>query len=468
MFGYPKSIIKGGSTFMINKNILWKKILIYLQILILAGCAVHTIHNESYVSDAINDRTGHKLRLVEEPREIKLPEDITIADGLSEDEAVAIALWNNAQFQADLTELGFARADLIEAGMLRNPVLSLLFPLGPKQLEATVSLPIDFFWKRPKRVAAAKLDAERIADNLIQHGLNLIRDVMVAYADLEFTRERAKIIAEEAVLRSEIAAIAADRLRVGDISGLEETAFKLEATQTQEASVRCARDAKLAEEWLKTLLGMGLRDILLQLSPSSTSFEFHQQPADLLEAAFAARPDLRAAEIRIEAAGHRLGWERTQIFSLTAMLDANGEGKEGFEMGPGIQVELPILNWNNGKIARAQAELNQAARQYLALKHQIAREMLEAYTKFLAAQEALKILRVDLLPAAVKAEKDATEAYSIGEISYLELIDFRRQLLSSRLREAEAEADMEKAEVNLRHSLGFKLLDQMKYKSGSD
>lgn len=440
-----------------SKNVFsFKKILVFVQIVVLTGCTVHSLHNRSYVSNSIKNRTGHDLRLKEKVQDFKLPDNVSLTDGLTEDEAVAIALWNNAQFQADLVALGFARADLIEAGLLRNPVLSLLFPLGPKQLEATLNLPIEFFWQRPKRIAGAKLNAEQVADNLIQHGLNLIREVRVAYAELILARERATIIEEEAVLRGEIAEIASARLKVGDISQLEETAFRLEAARTLESSIRFARDAKLAEEQLKTLLGLGLKEDRVKLSLVPVSFEHNLEPSDLLIRAFAARPDLRAAEIAIEAAGKRVGWERSRIINLTAMLDANGEGKEGFEIGPGMLLELPILNWNNGKIARAQAELEQAARQYLAVKHRIAKEVLDAYARYLAAQQALKILRVDILPTALTATKNAEEAYSVGEISYLELLDFKRQLLDSRLRKAKAEADIRQADINLKHSMGFK------------
>ena len=443
---------------MCKKNISLKSILV-LQFLVLVGCTVSTIHDESYVSDSIRTRTGHNLRMEEEGL-FKIPDTVKIEDGLTEDEAVAIALWNNAQFQADLVDLGFARADLIEAGLLKNPVLSLLFPLGPKQLEATLSLPIDFFWKRPKRVAAAKLNAEQVAYSLVQHGLNFVRDVMLTYAELVFARNRAKIVAEEAELRSEIAKIASDRLRVGDISGLEETAFQLAAARAQEASIRFDRDARLVKERFRTLLGLGLEEFTLELTPDFSSIEFQEQPSDLLTKAFAARPDLRAAEIAIEAAGYRLGWERSKIFSLTAQLDANGEGKEGFEMGPGLVMELPILNQNNGMVSRAQAELTKAARQYLAVKHRIIQEVNEAYAQYQAAMKALKILRVDILPSATAAADNAAAAYSIGEISYLELLDFRRQLINSRLRYVEAEADMRWAETRLKYSIGFDSMDR--------
>ena len=77
------------------------------------------------------------------PKGTVLPPNVNIADGLTQDEAVAIALWNNPDFQVQLANLGFARADLVEAGLLQNPVLSLLFPLGPKQLEATLRWPIE-------------------------------------------------------------------------------------------------------------------------------------------------------------------------------------------------------------------------------------------------------------------------------------------------------------------------------------
>ena len=80
-----------------------------------------------------------------------------VDDGLNQTEAVAIALWNNADFQASLTDLGFARADLVEAGLLRNPVLSLLFPVGPKRLEATLKWPIETLWERPLRIRGGRI-----------------------------------------------------------------------------------------------------------------------------------------------------------------------------------------------------------------------------------------------------------------------------------------------------------------------
>lgn len=58
---------------------------------------------------------------------ITLPPGASLDDGLTEDEAVSIALWNNAAFQELLVDLGLVRGDLIQAGLLPNPELVYFF-----------------------------------------------------------------------------------------------------------------------------------------------------------------------------------------------------------------------------------------------------------------------------------------------------------------------------------------------------
>jgi cobalt-zinc-cadmium efflux system outer membrane protein len=71
-----------------------------------------------------------------------------------------------------VSRLGFARADLADAGIIGNPVLSLLFPVGPKQLEATLRWPVEFLWERPRRGSAAQMSLEVAAKVHVQSGLD--------------------------------------------------------------------------------------------------------------------------------------------------------------------------------------------------------------------------------------------------------------------------------------------------------
>ena len=110
------------------------------------------------VPKEVEARTGHKLGPASKEAKFTIPAGVTLDDGTTEDEAVAIALWNNASLQAEMTALGIARADVIEAGLLRNPSLTLIFPFSMRILEAVANWPFEALWQRPKRVAAARLE----------------------------------------------------------------------------------------------------------------------------------------------------------------------------------------------------------------------------------------------------------------------------------------------------------------------
>ena len=158
--------------------------------------------DEASVSEEIEKRTGHALRPVhvavgEQP---SLPPGVLPDDGISEDEAVAVALWNNPELRATFADLGVARADLVEAGVLVNPDLQLLFGVGSKPFELLLGAPIQALWQRPKRVAAAKLNVEKTSETLVQRGLDLTRDVRVAHANYSAARGQAKIHGELAKL----------------------------------------------------------------------------------------------------------------------------------------------------------------------------------------------------------------------------------------------------------------------------
>ncbi len=141
----------------------------------------------------------------------QLPPGVSLHDvtgDLNETAAVAIALWNNAAFQENLAKLGLARADLAQAGLLANPTLSVLFPIGARQLELVAALPLEALWLRPQRIALAEQDAERVAQGLVQHGLDLARDVKHGLSELALAAERAELAARAVQVREEIAGIA--------------------------------------------------------------------------------------------------------------------------------------------------------------------------------------------------------------------------------------------------------------------
>ncbi len=348
-----------------------------------SGCAVHSAHDRGSVSEQVRVQTGHELRPAPGSGS-DLPEGVSLADGLSENEAVAVALWRNADLEVTLAELGLGKADLVEAGLIKNPIFSILFPLGPKQLEYALTWPIEALWQRPRRVAAAQADMGRLAERLVQSGLDLVRDVRLAYADALLDEERVRLAAESRDVRERIAAIAEVQLRVGDISALEAASVQVEAARARDEAGRAVRISESSHDRLRTLLGVagGAPAPGLVLTPAARSRANLPDLDALLQEALAARPELRALEIAIETAGKRAGLAKSEILTLSAILDANGNGTEGFEMGPGLAVEIPIFNRQQGRVTRAQAELE--ARRLVAIRERIALEVGKRAPRFSA------------------------------------------------------------------------------------
>ena len=423
-----------------------------------AGCAVRAPDKRPQISEDIQQRTGHAVRPEAAPAGWQAPQGISLEDGLTEDEAVALALWNNAVFHADLAELGFARAELLEAGLLRNPVFTLLFPLGPKQLETYATFPLEALWQRPRRVAAAKLNHERAAQSLTAHGLDLVRDVRLAFAELALAGERHRLAREAVRLRGQIQELVEARLRAGDVSELEAGSAGIDRKIAEEQAARSAHEVGIARTRLRSLVGLRGDEHPFEIVAGRIGPSPPGELPKLLERALASRPDLRAAELAVEAAQAGARLERRNYGSLAVVPDANSRGKEGFEIGPGVQAELPIVKRNQGAIAKADAAVERAARQQAAAEQKVTLEVREAHARALQTGEALDAWHNRILPPLEEAAQLAARAYQAGEVSYLFVLETSRRLLDARLSAVEAEAQLRRARAELDRSVGTRLV----------
>ena len=179
----------------------------------------------------------------------------------SEEEAIAVGLWNNPAYQELLADLQITQADIIQAAQLQNPQVNTMFPVGPKQWEFALMVPLDVLWLRPIRVSAAKLESHRVAERLTQDGLNVVRDIRVAYIDWQLALQRAQLAGQGAKLRGEVARIAEARLAAGDVAELDVAAIRLDALVGTGEAARAVGDADLARERLRYVLGIQLSDL---------------------------------------------------------------------------------------------------------------------------------------------------------------------------------------------------------------
>ncbi len=424
-----------------------------------AACSIPTARDRGSVADELGRRLDGTAHLASKTDD-DLPPGVGFGDGLTVDEAVAVALWRNSSFLEALNQLDLGRADLVAAGQLRDPIFSYLFPWGPKQYEWTLGVPLGDLWQRPRRVAAAKLDVDRIAALLVQGGLDLVREVKLAHADWILARERARLADEASLVRERIEALERSRRDAGESS----PAIALEALLELER-VRAARlQAEFSVDSAAARVGalLGFRE-LPEFDAVATSDGPEPQVHTLerlREQAYASRPDLRACELAIEAATERVGLAEVEAWQVTAQLDANQRGTKGFEAGPGMLLNLPLFSGNEGRKARLSAELEQAAIRYVVRRDAIAREVNDAAIALQAAQTARAQWRDRLLVSLGQRVRMAEASFAAGESSGLDVAQAQLALVEGRLRLAESDNAVVRAVAELERSLGGRLLNE--------
>jgi cobalt-zinc-cadmium efflux system outer membrane protein len=459
-------------------------LLVVLCLLAPLSCAAQTKPDD--VSKQVETRLGHSLNPAKAGAGFSLPAGVTLTDGVTEAEAVAVALWNNPALHAELASLGLARADVMQAGQLTNPQLTLIFPFSFRILEAVANWPLEALWQRPKRVAAAKLELERVSETLVSRALDLVRDVRLAFADYAAARARVALAEELVRERRDIAVIFTARLRAGDISELETSAALADARLAEEQTARFMRETALAQERLRSLLGFDQSSPAIELitpflptvppaqqisaMPASTaasapstvnptnSTDETEALNELIKQALAARPELKAGELAIEAAGARAKWERSRILTVTAIAKEYGRGTNGFEQGPGVLIELPVFHRNQGNISRAEAEIERAARQLIAARQRASADVREAYLQAVQARAAEQEWRTRVLPPLAENIRLAERSFQAGEAAYLFVLETARRYTDERLRAADFQAAIHRALALLERSVGRRLL----------
>jgi cobalt-zinc-cadmium efflux system outer membrane protein len=411
------------------------------------------------VPETVRPWTSQPVCSVACPGEFTLPPGTSFDDGLCEDEAVATALTNNAAFRATLTQLGMARGDVIQAGALTNPQLVYLFPVGAKQWEATLYIPIEAFVLRPHRLEIAERDYQRVANTLVQNGLDFVRNVRVAYTDLALATAQAELANDTVEMRQKVADLTQRRLERGEISELEAASTRIDLLNARTQAETAALNVSVASARLATLMGLPRTEQVLRADSLEPVPPVTLDSESLVEQALAARPDLQAAEWAVASTAKRARLARWQFWRVDGVIDANERGaRGGSEIGPGIRMDLPIFNCNEGGITRVNAELMQAQFNRDAIRDIIVQDVRVAIMQLQQSQGNLSILQEQLVPSLRDTQTIAERAFENGSTSYLQFLLTSSEYITARSRELDQMAAVRRAVAELERSVARKIV----------
>lgn len=421
----------------------------FVVVLGLLGMACATERSLARVASDVHEHTGHAIDVDRRPEQApKLPDGIVASDGLSADEAVAIALWNSPSMRADLARLLSAEADLAGAKRIANPTLRFLFPTGLQQLGLLLTWPLEGLIVLPRRVTLARKSLESVSQSIVQTALDLTRDVRLAHADWVLASERRDVRRDLASQWSSVASIVEARAELGDVSQREAEAARADAHVAADEATRADADVAMAQSRLRASMGWDPpQDLTPIAGPLPESIPIGAE--ELERVALESRPDLRAAQLGIEAAGARLGLERLAVLSLAGVVSGQGRAFTG-----GPQLVLPIFDQNQAGVQRARADLEASTWRWHGLRAQIVDETRRARAQLERSLGSFELHRSTLVEARRRDFEAATAEYELGEQDYTTVLLATQRLEAARLREVELAADVRRAAAELERALG--------------
>ena len=322
---------------------------------------------------------------------------------LTAETAVQIALLSNRKLQANYESLGVAQADLVEAGLLENPVFSITWYSGHAGSITEASVVQDFVsvvsLSARKKVgeAAAQRTTLEVANNVV----DLARQVQAQYFTVVCDAQSLEL-ARQVVTATEAAAELAQRQRsAGNLSRRDQSLQQAFYAQTLLESAQAEAQLASDRERLNRLMGVWGEDTKWEIPGRLPAVPNTLPPLEQVEAqAVSQRLDLAAAKKTADAAAQALNLTRQfrYLGPFGIGVAYKREPDLGSFVGPTVELGLPIFNQHQAGVARAEAELKRSEERVAALAIDIRSEARQARTRLAAAHETVRHYRDVILP----------------------------------------------------------------------
>jgi outer membrane protein TolC len=372
---------------------------------------------------------------------------------LTPDSAVRIALLNSPALKAALAELGMTAADVAQAGRMRNPGIGFgrVRGGGDTDIDRSVTFDIAGLLTLPARSGIAQRQLERAQLAAAGQAVQLAHETRRAWYTAVAAAQSAAF-AGQVRDAAEAGAVLADRMRKsGNWSRLDqarERAFYDDAITRQ---ARTSHEALAAREHLARLLGLEHGDTL-RLPERLPELPAAAQEAQHAErTALERRLDVLAARRDAETAAADLGLTRATRFINVfdagyANKSATGSPRQnGYE----VALELPLFDWGGARVARAEAQYQQAVHRTTAAALQARSDVRLAYAGYRTAYDIARHYRDHVVPQRKIISDEVLLRYNGMLASVFELLADAREQLNSVNESIEAQRDFWIAETQL-------------------
>lgn len=446
-------------------------VLLLSLLLMASGCA--SVPREAgfgEVQTLVSKRQEQRIhwnRGTPEDEEVSRKIDELLQEELSAEAAVQVTLLANPTLQGTYEDLGVSQADLVQAGLLHNPVLfsTVRFPdRPPSGLSLKFEAAQDFLdlLLLPARKRLAEDEFERAKLHVSEMVLKAAAETRRAYYEALGAHQAAsvrRLIAEGAEASFELAR------RIHAAGNLSDLGLSRVQNQMDMARIALARsEAALREkrERLNRILGAWgdrtgwrLPEKLPELPEAEISFE------RLETLAIANRYDLAAARKELEIAARTLGITREWRFFMEGDIGATAERDTDGQWvaGPSLSLELPIFDQRQARIAREEALLRKEIAKITALAINIRSEVRELRDRLIHYRQLAEHYRTIVIPLRERIVVLTEREYNYMLVGAFELLAAKQQEFDAYEEYIAAVTGYWVANADLRRVVGGRLPD---------
>lgn len=446
--------------------------LLTAPMLILVSCASVT-PNERFpdVARAIDQRMTQRVhwRLgATEDQQVDAFVDELLSRPLTPESAVQVALLRSRDLQAVYEDLGVAQADLVHAGLLKNPDLAAFFRIpdsGPSGVNWNVGLDfwLDMFLvPLRKNIAGAELEAAllRVTDAVLDKATSVRRAYFQYLAD-QRVLEHQRVLTEFSAVAAELTKRQHAQGHIADLDLANEQAAAEEAGLALDQAETAAR---ISREALRRMLDLTDSDIPWTIDESLAAIPISPMADPDAEALVATALDKRVdlALLGREIELQRLGLDLDKKWFLTkgAVGIETERSSDGVQStGPHISFELPIFHQHQTVYARREALIRQAEDRLAGRRGAARAEVRIAAERMALARRAAERYERSIVPLRQRIVGLAQTEYNAMIVGVSDLLAAKSAETQAAIDQARAVQDYWTARTDLERAIGVKLPD---------
>jgi outer membrane protein TolC len=425
---------------------------------LLGGCASFSPDGGfATVEQTAKDRLGKEVRWSRSAADqegIDQRVSELLANPLTADDAVQIALLNNRGLQASFQELGITEAEVVQAGHIPNPGFS--FGRQTRGSEIEIERGLHFNLARLLAMPLiGPMEARRFQQTqglVAMSVLSLAADTRKAYVLALAAEETVRYMQQVRQAAAAGAELARRMEQVGNFNKLQrarEQGFAADASLNLARAEQAQRATRERLTRLMGLWGPQAQFVLPQRLPDLPK-EVRDLP-DVERTALAQRLDVQGARLAAEQTARNLGLTRTTRFInvLEVGFVRNSSNEAPTQRGWEVSFELPLFDWGGARVAKAEAVYMQTLHRAAETAINARSEVREAYTAYRSAYDIARYHLDEIVPLRKQISDENVLRYNGMLIGVFELLADARAQIASVNAAIEAKRDFWIAQADL-------------------